>query len=591
MDSLLNVFSDVGSVGHIALLIGLVAAAGLALGSVRVWGISLGIGGVLFAGLFFGHLTGRYLESRQSSLAIVAQQPGPTGERAAETLRELPRKIESQKHIMEFIRDFGLILFVYTIGVQVGPGFIASLRRQGLPLNLMAAGIVILGALTAVGVGKLAHLNPAVTVGLLSGSVTNTPSLAAAQQAMKDKTPDHQQLELLQANATNAYAIAYPFGIMGIILTMILVRFALKVDPQQEAEAWAKLANHNHKPVTTMNLEVTNPNLSGLPLHRLPGLRESGVVISRAYHKGRLEVADGDTVIDQGDVLLAVGHPEGLEQVRLVVGRESATDLRKVPSDITTKRIIVTKSNALGKTVGELDLHERFDVTVTRINRSEIEIPAAGARLQFGDNLVVVGQPEALKQVGKELGDSVKQMNHPQVVPVFVGIVLGVLLGSVSFNLGLPAPVKLGLAGGPLIVAIILSRLGHLGPLVWYMPISANFMLREVGIVMFLAAVGLSSGGSFLKTLTGDGLMWMGLAVLVTLLPLLIIALVARAFYKLNYLTLCGLLAGSMTDPPALAFANSITGSDAPSVSYATVYPLVMLLRVLVAQILVLMLV
>lgn len=598
----IKLFTDVGSVAHIAMLIGLVAACGLALGSLRFRGISLGIGGVLFAGLAGGHFVGSYLNHHESRLAIVAAEgarPDSTPEQktaasdASKELKDLPARIETQKHIMEFVREFGLILFVYTIGVQVGPGFVASLRRQGLPLNLMAAAIVILGTLTAVGLGKLCHMQVPEIVGMLSGATTNTPSLAAGQEAIKDRSRargEQDQLTRRQSSATSAYAIAYPFGIIGIIGTMVIIRFAFKLDPQREAEALAALSPTSQKPVTTMNLEVTNPNLAGLPLRRIPGLKETGVTISRVGHGGAIAVADGDTVVKHGDVLLAVGIEENLDQLRLIVGRKSEVDLRKVPSNIATKRIIVTKSAALGKTVAELDLHERFGVTVTRINRAEVELPAAGVDLQFGDNLVVVGDPESIKAVGKELGDSVKQLNHPQVIPVFVGIVLGVILGSWAIPLpGMPAPVKLGLAGGPLVVAIILSRLGHLGPLVWYMPISANFMLREVGIVMFLAAVGLISGDSFLATLRTQGLMWMGLAALVTFIPLLIVGFVGRLVYKVNYLTLCGLLAGSMTDPPALAFASSVTGSDAPSISYATVYPLVMLLRVLIGQMLVLM--
>ena len=274
----------------------------------------------------------------------------------------------------------------------------------------------------------------------------------------------------------------------------------------------------------------------------------------------------------------------------MIVGPESKVDVKAVPGPITSRRVLVTKSEALGKTVDELDLRQRFGVTVTRVSRAEVELPPAGVRIQFGDNLVVVGDEESIKEVASVLGDSPRRLNHPQIIPVFVGIALGVILGSWPVNLGLPAPVRLGLAGGPLVVAIILSRLSNIGPLVWHMPISANFMMRELGIVLFLASVGLKSGDQFLAAFAGgQGFYWMAMAAIITLVPLLLVALVARMLYKLNYLSLCGLLAGSMTDPPALAFAGSLTGSDAPSISYATVYPLVMLLRVLCAQAMVLL--
>jgi len=287
-----------------------------------------------------------------------------------------------------------------------------------------------------------------------------------------------------------------------------------------------------------------------------------------------------------------VGEPQRLEELRLIVGDQSEVDLKTLPSPITTRRVLVTRRQVLGKTPLELKLVQRLGVTITRINRAEVELPAdANVRLQFGDTVVIVGGAEAIARASAELGDSIQRLNHPQVIPVFVGIALGVLLGSIAFPLpGMPAPVKLGLAGGPLLVAIVLSRLGHVGPVVWYMPLSANFMLRELGIVLFLSCVGLNAGDRFLETLMGPGLAWMGYGIAITIVPLLLVGLAARLFMKTNFMTLCGLLAGSMTDPPALAFANSIANSTAPSISYATVYPLVMLLRVFVAQLLVLIL-
>ncbi len=388
------------------------------------------------------------------------------------------------------------------------------------------------------------------------------------------------------------YAVAYPFGIIGIILTMILVRFFFKIDPLHEAEEFKQLQSKSASLLAVYNIEVKNPNLEGLVIEKIPSLEDSSVVISRILHEGKVEVAQPDTVIHIGDILLAVGPREDLDEIKLVVGELSKVDLKALPSSIITKRILVTKKSILGKTIDELECLDKYDVNITRISRADIEFsPNADFTFQFGDTVLAVGLEENIKKVAAELGNSLRQLNHPEIIPVLVGIALGVILGSYPMYFpGMPAPVKLGLAGGPLVVAILLSRLGRIGPLVWYMPISANFMLRELGIVLFLTCVGLMSGDKFVATLVqGSGLYWMACAVLITFVPILIIALIARFFFKTNYLTICGLLAGSMTDPPALAFATGIVPhSDAPNISYATVYPLVMLLRVLSAQIMVL---
>lgn len=546
------------SAAQTVLMLSLVAAVGLMFGQIKIKNIGLGIAGVLFAGLLAGHVLGR-------------------------------KHIELNQHVLEFAREFGLILFVYTIGVQVGPGFFASLRKQGLPLNLMAGGIVIFGAIIAVIIHKGFGVDLPAAVGLFSGATTNTPSLAAAQQAMKDipnLSPD-----LIKVPGM-AYAVAYPFGIIGIILVMLIIRAAFKISPQAESELLDKLNASSNPQLGSINLEVRNPNLDGLPINKIPTLAEDGVVISRVMHGSTTKLAKADTIIHSGDVILAVGTPDRLEQLKLIVGVEAHVDIRQTSTNLHTKRVMVTHSSVLGHTVAELGIREKFGVNVTRVLRSGVEMPPLHARLQFGDSLTVVGETGSIRRAGLELGDSQKHLNHPQIIPMFVGIILGVLLGSIPVALpGLPAPVKLGLAGGPLVVAILLSRLGHFGPLVWYMPQSANIAIREVGIVLFLACVGIRSGDRFIPTLTeGGGLWWMAYGALITFVPLIVVALIARIMLKVNYLSLCGLLAGSMTDPPALQFAHSFTGSDAPSVSYATVYPLVMLLRVLSAQIMVLVL-
>ena len=555
MNWLTQLFRDPSTTAHSIVFLAVVAAAGLAIGAIRVWRIHLGVAGVLFAGLAFGHFG-----------------------------------VDIDPEVLEFAREFGLILFVYTIGVQVGPGFISSLRKSGLPLNIMAAAVVVLGAATALLMWRL-FMAPGelpAAVGIFSGATTNTPSLAAAQEALKGAAP--QQFEQLRVLPGLGYAVAYPFGVIGIILTILASRALFRIDARAEAAALEKLERAEREPLETMNLQVTNPNVVGVPLASVPTLGESGVVVSRIYHGDHLELAKPQSVLHAGDVILAVGPRGGLDQLRMIVGPESPMNLKELPSRIATRRVLVTRSEVLGETVADLKLRERFGVSVTRIERNSVELPPTSAiRLQFGDRLTVVGDADSIAPVARELGDSMKRLNAPQIVPVFLGIAIGVIVGSIPFKFpGLPSPVKLGMAGGPLLVAIVLSRLGNVGPLVWYLPSSAMLVLRDVGIALFLACVGLKAGDRFAETLlSGSGLTWLLCGVAVTLLPMLIVAAVARLIYKLNYLTLCGLLAGSMTDPPALAFATQLTGSDAPSVSYAAVYPLTMILRVLCAQLMI----
>ena len=541
------------------LVLSLVAALGLALGAVRLRGIGLGIAGVLFVGIAFGHF----------------------GVQVAERTRE-------------FVRELGLVLFVYSIGLQVGPGFLASLRRHGLRLNLLAAGIVVLGVLTALGLRFAFGVEAPVLVGLLAGATTNTPSLAAAQQALQEALPSAPDRIAAVQLPGLGYAVAYPFGVLGVILVMVAVRLAFRISVAKEAEELAKSQASEIPPLARANLEVTNPNLTGMPLEKVPALAGTGIVVSRIWQDGRLQVPRPETRLGPADVLLAVGTREELEALRVVVGQESSLDLRALPSAITSKRLIVTRTAATGRTLAELDFVRRFSVQITRVSRAEVEMSATpGFELQHGDTVLAVGEPADIQKVAAELGDSPKSLNYPHLVPMFAGIALGILAGSIPFSLpGVPAPVRLGLAGGPLLVAIALARVGRIGPLVWYMPISANYVLRETGIVLFLAAVGLGAGSAFVDTLVrGDGLYWMACGAALTVVPLLAAAVVARLALGLNYLTLCGVLAGAMTDPPALSFATAVAGSEDPSVAYATVYPLTMILRVLSAQLLVMYLV
>ncbi|MBW7909148.1 MAG: putative transporter [Kiritimatiellae bacterium] len=553
MDWLLQLFTG-HSVAHTVIILSLVIALGVAIGHIKVFGISLGIAGVLFSGLLFGHF-----------------------------------QLTINEEILEFCREFGLVLFVYTIGMQVGPGFFSSFRKQGLRLNMLAASIVLGGVIVALVIHLLLKVPVPVVVGLLSGAVTNTPGLGAAQQALSERLGNSPDLAL----PGMAYAVAYPFGILGIILTMIAVRYVFRINPEQEAEAYDRSQGGNGQLPQNYNIEISNARLAGIQVRTLAATLQAEFVISRLLRGDKVEIPDAETRLQLGDVLHVVCTAENAEKLSLIVGDVSKVDVRAVPSVLTARNILITQRDAVGKKIRELDLVRRYGVAITRVNRAGTELVAnAGLELQFGDRVTVVGGESSLKKVSVELGDSIKKLNHPNILPVFIGIILGVILGSIPFKVaGVPAPVKLGLAGGPLLVSILLSRYGRIGPVVWYLPLSANLVLREVGITLFLACVGLKSGGRFVETLvSGDGLYWMGLAALITAVPLAIVALVARYVYKLNYLSLCGLLAGSMTDPPALGFANQIAASDAPAITYASVYALTMFLRILTAQALVLIL-
>jgi putative transport protein len=542
-----------GIVAQAVLAISIVAAVGLALGSLGFRGVRLGTAGVLFVGIFFGQL-GMRIDER----------------------------------ILEFVRDFGLILFVYTIGLQVGPSFFSSLRRQGLQLNALAGAVVLLGGLIAACFRGLFRFSIPAVAGIFSGATTNTPSLAAAQavlQGFKDQPSSNTDLLGM------AYAVAYPFGIIGIILTMLLIKKVFALEPKTEAIAAETATDADNRTPDHVDLEVTNPNVDGLRLRDVPFALESGIVFSRLYRNGHVNVPADDSKIHLGDVVRLVGPRTNLVEFERVIGQKSAIDLKTVPSELTTERLYVTKRSVLGRSLRELNFEQLYGAVVTRVTRAEVEFAARDdVRLQFGDLLFVVGSEGGVTKVADLIGNKPSALDHPHVLPVFVGIMLGVILGSVPIVLpGTPAPVRLGLAGGPLIVALLLSQIGRAGPLIWYLTPGANLVLREIGIVLFLACVGLKSGSRFLDVLiSGSGVYWMLAGAFLTLFPLVLAGFFARIILKLDFATICGVLAGSMTDPPALAFAGTITNSDRPLVAYAAVYPLVMILRVFVVQILIL---
>ena len=542
------------TVAHTIILYSLVIAAGVFLGKLKIRGVSLGITFVLFAGILMGHLG-----------------------------------FTANHKVIEFVRDFGLILFIFSIGLQVGPGFFASFRKGGLALNMLAAAIVILGGFTTVMIHLISGTPVPELVGVMSGAVTNTPGLGAAQNALSQVTSGIEGAAVPDIGL--GYAVAYPFGVLGIIITMMLLRKMMGIDMKQELE----ILNNELHPADSLpeklNILVTNPLIFNKPVSEVSRVLGSGVVISRILHNGNLLSPTSDTVIHEGDIILAVTSKGMAKEVLKLTGSISALDLSTKSGDLISRRLLVTNQEVTGKSLGSLKLRTRFNINITRIYRSGIEFIAnPGIELQMGDRLTVVGDEKSLAKVTAEVGNSMKRLEEPNIIPIFVGILLGVILGSIPVNLpGMAHPLKLGLAGGPLIVAILLSKYGHKFSLVSYTTASANLMLREIGIVMFLASVGIKSGENFIPTLvSGDGLKWLGYGAMITLVPLLLIGFIARISLKRNYFEICGLLSGSMTDPPALAFANGIAQSEAPSIAYATVYPLVMFLRIFMAQLLIL---
>ena len=536
-------------------VLALVAVVGLWIGNVKIRGVGFGIGGVLFGGIIVGHFVD------QAGVALSSP-------------------------MLHFIQEFGLILFVYTIGIQVGPGFFASLRVSGLRLNLFAILIVILGGLVTAVLHKLFNIPLPVVLGIFSGAVTNTPALGAGQQILRDLGVPFEVVDQMGMS----YAMAYPFGICGILLTMWLVRLFFRINVEKEAQRFEESSGNGHANLHTINVRVENPNLNQMAIQDVPMLNSDNIVCSRLKRGELLMVPAPGTLIQAGDLLHLVGRPEDLHNAQLVIGQEVATSLSTRGTDLKVERVVVTNEKVLGKKIRDLHVKQRYDVVISRLNRAGVELVASSsASLQFGDILNLVGRPEAIDAVAAELGNAQQKLQQVQMLPVFIGIGLGVLLGSIPlFIPGFPAALKLGLAGGPLIMALILGRIGSIGKLYWFMPPSANLALRELGIVLFLAVVGLKSGGDFVATLTqGDGLSWIAYGIFITAIPLLTVGILARMLAKMNYMTLCGMLAGSMTDPPALAFANNLHAtSGAAALSYATVYPLVMFLRIITPQLL-----
>ena len=540
------------SVAHTVFLYSLVIAVGVSLGKVKFGGISLGITFVLFAGIIMGHFG-----------------------------------LNANHIVIDFVKDFGLILFVFSIGLQVGPGFFSSFKRGGLTLNLLAGAIVISGALVTLVIHFITGTPLPVMAGIMSGAVTNTPGLGAAQQAMAQVYPDAGTSEM-----SLGYAVAYPFGVLGIILTMLILRRTFKINVSDELERYNEDINPSGELPERISIQVTNPSVFGRNISEVTEKVKGKFVISRIFHNGEIIAACSESTIMENDIILVVTQKEHTHEIVSQIGVLSSMDLSSRSGSLVSRQILVTNQDVFGRKLGTLKLRNKYNINITRLNRAGIELIASpGIRLQMGDKLTVVGDEGSLGKVSQVLGNSLKRLNEPNIVPIFIGILLGVILGSIPVKIpGIVNPLKLGLAGGPLIVAILMSKYGHKLQLSSYTTPSANLMLREIGIVLFLASVGITAGEKFIPTLiSGDGFIWMAYGAIITLVPILIIGFYARFFLKRNYLEICGLLAGSMTDPPALAFANNIAQSEAPAVAYATVYPLVMFMRIFLAQLILLL--
>ncbi|MCU7548131.1 putative transporter [Chitinophagaceae bacterium LB-8] len=557
MKWIIDLFTNHSTVAFTILVYAIVIASGVAIGKLAFKGVSFGIACVLFTGIIAGHFG-----------------------------------FQIEKEILEFIREFGLILFVYAMGLQVGPGFFASLQKQGLKLNLVAVLCVLLSVAVVVTIYFITDIPLPNLVGLMSGAVTNTPGLGAAQQTLKDLSSLHPELQNLPPMGT-FYALAYPGGVLGIILTIIVFKWIYKINIEKEKQAlFQKSLEHTPRP-STINLKVTNPSLNGKPVQALFDTMQSNFVVSRVYQNSQVKTASKNTVLHEDDVILVVAQPNDFIRLKTIVGEESKMDLTKISGPLVAKQIRITRKEACSRSLADMNTIDEYGVTITRILRSGIEfIPDGHTRLQFGDIVTAIGEEDEVQRLISNLGDSDKKLKEPHIAGLFLGIALGVIVGSIPFVFpGISVPVKLGLAGGPLIVAIFISRYASLFPLTSYVTQSANYMVREIGIVLFLASVGLKAGPDFVNTLTSaQGPVFLLIGFSITLIPLVVTAIISRLAFKLNYLEICGLMAGASTDPPALSFATQIAGSDAPAIAYAGVYPLTMFLRILLPQILLLLL-
>lgn len=555
MDWILDLFTGTG-VAHSIFIYSLVIAVGVLLGKVKIFGISLGATFVLFVGLLAGHF----------GFAI-------------------------DESTLKFIQEFGLILFIFSIGLQVGPSFFSSFKHGGLTLNVLAIGIIALNIVVALAIffadGDLCANE---LVGILSGAVTNTPGLGAAQQTLIETLPSGASA--MNEAMSMGYAAAYPLGVVGIILSMIAVKAIFKIGVDKEAKEIEDEKTNSQLQPHLVTYKVTNKLIIGSTIHHLHQIIDHNFVISRIRKgDGHVHIPVSETVIEEGDLLLVVMSQQDQEMFDAVLGPHEVMDWKADPDPVTARRIVMTNSELSGRKLGSLRLRMGYKLNVTRVNRAGLDLLASpNLALQVGDRLTVVGNENDIKRLAQKMGNSMKMLDHPNIFTMFIGIFLGILAGSLPIMLpGMTVPMKLGLAGGPLIIAILLGRYGYKFKLVTYTSTSANLLMRELGICLFLASVGLAAGGGFAATVfNATGAKWVLYGFLITFIPLIVVGLIGRGRKKINYCTLMGLIAGSNTDPPALAYANKTANNDAPAVAYSTVYPLTMFLRVILAQILIL---
>lgn len=556
MDWLSNLFFGTG-VAHSVMLVGLVIAIGLALSRIKIGGISLGVTWILFAGIVAGHF-GMILDPVTS----------------------------------HFVKEFGLILFIYSIGLQVGPGFFSSFRSGGLTYNVLAAGIVLLSCVTCYAIHLLTGEDLFAMIGVLYGAVTNTPGLGAAQQTFSDMHNGTSNSLFAQG-----YAMAYPLGVLGIIGCIVLIKVIFRIDLKQEQETYRQHNQNYSATVQAVTLEITNEGVNGKTMSEIARIAGREIVATRLMHTNSqdVELIDEHTRLQVGDRLFLVALPADVEALSVILGRQIDMDEKQWNkqhgNELVSERLVVTNPKLNGRRLGDLKLRSTFNITITRIKRAGVDMVATPMfLLQLGDRVTVVGEKKNVENVKSMIGDSVKRLDQPQLTSIFLGIALGVILGSLPIYFpGMPVPVKLGLAGGPLIVSILIAKFGPQFKMVTYTTGSANLLMREIGICLFLASVGIGAGDGFVETVMNGGYMWVLYGFLITIIPLLIIGVIARTVCHLTYFSIAGLISGATTDPPALAYSNSICGTDQASVAYSTVYPLTMFLRVLCGQIMVLM--
>lgn len=557
MDWLINLFTTTDSVAHIVLLYAIVTAVGVYLGKIKIGGISIGVTFVLFAGIAAGHIG-----------------------------------FTAPTNILSFLQEFGLILFVFMIGLQVGPGFLESFRKGGITLNLLSTVMVVLNVIVMFACYYIFFdtsdpKNLPMMVGTLYGAVTNTPGLGAANETLYSIFDKGEVPQI-----ASGYACAYPLGVLGIIGATIAIKyiFGIKLEKEEEELAKEEEDNDDVKP-HFMDLEVTNLYLEGKTLAQVHNFLNRDFVCSRILHDGHVSIPNGSTIFHIGDKLFVVCAENDAEAIIAFIGPTINVDWKKQDEPMVSKRILVTRSSINGKTLGQMHFSSAYGVNVTRVTRQGMDLFAIPSlSLQVGDRIMVVGPEDAVNRVAAVMGNSIKRLDAPNIATIFVGVFIGILFGSIPVAIpGIPVPIKLGIAGGPLIIAILIGRYGYKVHLVTYTTTSANMMLREIGLMLFLASVGIKAGDGFLETvIQGDGVKYVYTGFLITIIPILIIGIIARKKYKFNYFTIMGMIAGTYTDPPALAYANSICSKEAPSIGYSTVYPLSMFLRIFTAQIIVL---